>query len=250
MVIDGSAYVYSLSPHTGTLAEYSERIFSEKISQFSLQHCRVDVFFYQYKSDSLKAYARESRGMGKRCKVTLSGKVLGNWKTFMRNDNNKTELFCLLAKSIGTIETGIVYATFNETSICNKLARQQIFCTHEEADTRMFVHLKHAIEKDVLAQLASCLMIQTLSFLQLLFSKNYKSKDSKNFGCLLGSSEAGVGFPSMLCLHHLDLQNVRHFFFSMHLVGATLFLVLGERVKNTSTRLGMFSQKLLTHFSS
>ena len=104
----------------------------------------------------MKAYARESRGMGKRYKVTMSGKVPRDWKTFMRNDNNKSELFCLLAKSICTIEDGIVYASYNETSICNKLARQQIPCTHEEADTRIFVHLKNAIERDCIS--SACIM--------------------------------------------------------------------------------------------
>ena len=74
----------------------------------------------------------------------------------MRNDNNKSELFCLLAKSICTIEDGIVYASYNETSICNKLTRQQIPCTHEEADTRIFVHLKNAIERDCIS--SACIM--------------------------------------------------------------------------------------------
>ena len=66
---------------------------------------------------------------------------------------NKSELFCLLAKSI---EDGIVYASYNETSICNKFARQQIPCTHEEADTRIFVHLKNAIERDCIS--SACIM--------------------------------------------------------------------------------------------
>ena len=65
----------------------------------------------------------------------------------MRNDNNKSELFSLSVKSICTFENGIVYATHNETTTCNIIARQTISRTHKEADTRLFVYIKHAIEK-------------------------------------------------------------------------------------------------------
>ena len=54
----------------------------------------------------------------------------------------------LLAKSIYTINKGLVYATIKDRSISNKIVRESIQCTHEEADSRIFVHLKHAIEKD------------------------------------------------------------------------------------------------------
>ena len=59
----------------------------------------------------------------------------------------KLELFSLLADSIYQIENGIVYATKNSSSISNKIARAGIQCTHEEADTRVFVHLTNAIDK-------------------------------------------------------------------------------------------------------
>ena len=36
----------------------------------------------------------------------------------------------------------------NETSVCNKIARPAIPCSHEEADSRIFVHLQHAVEHD------------------------------------------------------------------------------------------------------
>ena len=48
------------------------------------------------------------------------------------------------------IEKGIVYVTKNSSSISNKIARAGIQCTHEEAVTRVFVHLKNAIEVDLI----------------------------------------------------------------------------------------------------
>ena len=95
------------------------------IDAFAKTHTRVDVVFDQYKLDSLKSYTREVRGTGERQKVTLTGHVPNNWESFLRNNDNKTELYSLLAK--------IVYT-----------------CSHEEADTRMFVHLKHALAKDII----------------------------------------------------------------------------------------------------
>ena len=90
----------------------------------------------------------------------------------MRNDNRKSELFGLLAKGINTIDNGI--ACYNETSIYNKIARQQISCSQKVADTRLFVHLKHAIEKYCITS-ACILSIDTdIILLAIAFLKNWK----------------------------------------------------------------------------
>ena len=129
-------------------AGYANTDFSGKVSKIASNYRRVDIVFDDYRKDSLKSYTRMSRGEGRRCKVTPSGKVPQNWQSFLRNDDNKMELFILLAKSIYTIDKGIVYCTIKDSSICNKVIRSPINCSHEEADTRVFVHLKHAIQKD------------------------------------------------------------------------------------------------------
>ena len=61
MLINGSVFIYSLTPQTGTFAEFSEMTFAGKIAQFSLNHHWVDVVFDRYKPDGFKAYTRESR---------------------------------------------------------------------------------------------------------------------------------------------------------------------------------------------
>ena len=58
------------------------------------------------------------------------------------------DLFEFLAKSIYVVETGIANATVANRTICNNIIRRLIECTHEDADTRLIVHLKHAIQKD------------------------------------------------------------------------------------------------------
>ena len=70
---------------------------------------------------------------------------------FLRNNHNKTDLFMLLAKSI-YIEDAVVYATIQNSSISNKVIRSPIHCTQEEADTIIFAHLKHSIERDFITR--------------------------------------------------------------------------------------------------
>ena len=150
LLIDGSMLVHANSPKTETFSEYA-KTFAKKISDSTKKHMRVDVIFDQYRNGSLKSHTRSLRGDGRKCKVMPNGKVPKNWKGFLRNSSNKTDLFDLLAKSIYSIETGIVYATVANSSICNKILRTPIQCTHEEADTRLFAHLKHAIQNDLIA---------------------------------------------------------------------------------------------------
>lgn len=148
LILDGSVLVYSNQTTKGTFEEYSHT-FDMQIDEFAQRHSRVDVIFDQYKPNSLKAHARKKRGTGQRMKVTNNGHVPTNWKAFLRDNENKTELFSMLAKSIYNIDNGVVYATINNSSVCNKIARNSITCNHEEADTRIFIHLKHAIEMDL-----------------------------------------------------------------------------------------------------
>ena len=57
-------------------------------------------------------------------------------------------MFIFLAKNIYSIIGGVDYTTIQNSSISNKVIRSPIQRTQEEADTRMFVHLKHSIERD------------------------------------------------------------------------------------------------------
>ena len=65
----------------------------------------------------------------------------------MRNDQNKTELFMMLAKSLTTMESNFdTFATNLENVLLNNVNNlDELFpCNHEEADTRIFLHAKNA----------------------------------------------------------------------------------------------------------
>ena len=91
----------------------------------------------------------------------------------------------MLAKSIYNITSGLVYATLNASSVCNKIVRNTIVCTHEEADTRIFIHLKHAIQKDVIR--TACILANDTDVIILAVSHFAQLK-------LLGLEQLWVSF--------------------------------------------------------
>lgn len=59
---------------------------------------RIDVIWDEYFIDSLKLLERIRRGKGIRRRVLLDFNVLGNWESFLREEENKKELFVYLLK--------------------------------------------------------------------------------------------------------------------------------------------------------
>ena len=71
-----------------------------------------------------------------------------NWKSFLRLDDNKKELFQYLAASVQSL--GISDVEVISTADVDVISSSTIDkaglapCNHEEADTRIFVHARHA----------------------------------------------------------------------------------------------------------
>ena len=61
---------------------------------------RVDVAFDTYKEQSLKTATRVKRGKDVRRKVQENSVEPTNWKDFLHLDQNKTELFHFLSKTM------------------------------------------------------------------------------------------------------------------------------------------------------
>ena len=78
---------------------------------------RLGIVWDVYQKDSLKSATREKGGSGTRRKVFPSTHIPSNWQSFLRIDDNKTELFSLLAQQAVTlpIEEGKeLYSTCGE----------------------------------------------------------------------------------------------------------------------------------------
>ena len=117
---------------------------------------RLDVVFDVYIEGSLKDCTRLKRGHGERRRVGKNTSLpLGRkWAAFLRDSLNKTELFELVAQKISEIEARdkMIFATVGKEVFSSP--KSTIFdsnyslispCSHEEADTRMLLHAKHAV---------------------------------------------------------------------------------------------------------
>ena len=110
MSVDSSMFVNAHPPKGDTFADYT-KAFVKNLSIRAVKHMRVHIVFDNYNKDSLKTQTRNNIGYGRRCKNIPNAKIPKNWQSFLKNTSNKEELFELLAKSIYSIEKGIVYAT-------------------------------------------------------------------------------------------------------------------------------------------
>ena len=153
-IIDGAALVQMLPPgpaktfgqYAHNFAEYiGKRMKSEGLS-------RIDVVFDRYFPDSLKGDTREKRGnaSGTRISVKESTPICKNWGNFLRVSGNKEELFSLIAKQLESsqVQGNVIVATSGEDVKCSSSLNIESLCpsNHEEADTRIFLHARHAAE--------------------------------------------------------------------------------------------------------
>ena len=58
-----------------------------------------------YIKDSMKLSTRGNRGTGTCKRVSANGKLPGNWKNFLRNDDNKGKLFLFLGRECVSKDT-------------------------------------------------------------------------------------------------------------------------------------------------
>ena len=150
-ILDGAVVVNFLKPiGAKTFDDYAVKVFLPYI-QGQLQHVsRVDIVWDQYLQNSLKSHTRSKRGKGIRRRVNTSTNVPTNWQQFLRDEGNKIELFAFLVEHIRHIlVTGKQIASTNRSEVVcipprdtNHLAP----CNHEEADTRMILHLADAVD--------------------------------------------------------------------------------------------------------
>ena len=105
------------------------------------------MVFDVYRKNSLKAATRVKRGKGHTRLVAPETKIPGNWNEFFRDDSNKTELFTFLSEHLviqSYPEGKLLFTTVNNQVLCNKNVCMNE-CDHEEADTRMLLHLKDCL---------------------------------------------------------------------------------------------------------
>ena len=118
---------------------------------------RVDIIFDRYLPKSLKQSTREKRkntGIVVRQKVLPSSPIRGNWNSFLLVEKNKEELFHYLAKCVQSCETRgkVLVSTYDESIVTAANITMSYMedlqpCSHEEADTCIFLHAAHCAKQ-------------------------------------------------------------------------------------------------------
>ena len=131
-----------------TFQDYAHGVFLPYIERM-LQHVvRVDTDWDVYRDDSLKAYTRQNRGTGRRIRVANNTSITGSWKNFLRVDANKDALFKFLAATIQEFTSPQgkqIISTHGQNVVSSSITDlSMLFCSHEEADTRLMFHASHA----------------------------------------------------------------------------------------------------------
>ena len=153
VILDGAAIVQMLKVvGVSTFEQYANDIFKPYVTSILRAVDRVDIVWDSYKADSLKASIREKRGKGIRRRVSPSTAVPKNWQDFLRVDDNKQELFHYLSQCCvsWTLDANkeIVATDCEQVLVCPARDISSLApCSHEEADTRMFVHAAEAANR-------------------------------------------------------------------------------------------------------
>ncbi|ELU07992.1 hypothetical protein CAPTEDRAFT_216620 [Capitella teleta] len=152
LILDGAAVVHMLNPGPSTtFQQYVDCIFLPYIVNKISNIKRLDIVWDVYDPHSLKASTRERRGHGVRRRVVLKSRIPKMWKEFLCNDENKSDLFHLLShavNSLAPVPGKEIYATLGADVLTTSENISAISpCTHEEADTRVILHLHDAVQK-------------------------------------------------------------------------------------------------------
>ncbi len=165
-IFDGPVIVHTLHTEVKTFNQYATDIFLPWTKRVLR---RIDIVWDCYKLDSLKVFTREKRGHGVRRKVSGNAKFPSKFQDFLRDSNNKKELFEFLTQKVldcdyppdkqvyitsgNSILFSIVYifnfaVVFVGSSVhCKGACVPMPSSDHEEADTRMCLHIKDSLEK-------------------------------------------------------------------------------------------------------
>ena len=101
MILDGVFVAQMLSPRTlDTFQDYSNSVFLPYIFGQLQSVRRLDIVWDVYLADSLKAGTKSKRGQGQRRKVLPLAPLPYTWKSSLKNDENRSDLFCFLSKQI------------------------------------------------------------------------------------------------------------------------------------------------------
>ena len=189
VIIDGGALIHSLppKPSCSSFDDYSSMLFVPRIRYEFLSCHRLDIIWDRYFPMSIKETTRDKRSAdkdgGTRQRVVGSAKVPhgpNKWSSFLTDSKNKEELFDFLTSE--AIRPGLypdskdLYITSNEAVLHTGPGEEMTeLSNHEEADTRIIVHMMKALNNNNTILVQTCdtdVVIIILGKFQDILSKN------------------------------------------------------------------------------
>eukprot|EP00734_Pompholyxophrys_sp_LG126_P000119 Pompholyxophrys_sp_v1_NODE_11_length_5290_cov_18.520778.p1 type:complete len:404 gc:universal NODE_11_length_5290_cov_18.520778:3057-4268(+) len=151
-IFDGPVLLHTLSSSVAVVFDdYATRVFIPFFERELKRSSRVDVVWDVYLPESLKESTQEKRGKGTRRKVSEQTKMPRDFAKFLLDCDNKQEFMNFLSAKTASYlrcQPGQrVFITKNSDVISIGSDRQMTPCDHEEADSRIIVHLKDALQE-------------------------------------------------------------------------------------------------------
>lgn len=152
LIVDGGALIHMLVPGRGiaTFTDFKTMCFKKYIQCELRKVSSLHIVWDTYKEQSIKDATRSGRGTGVRIKVDSNVKIPGNWTEFLRDSKNKAELFKFLGDNPVDTQSipGDLYISSADGKTVKHWGRGEDmegqFCK-EEADSRMVLHILHAL---------------------------------------------------------------------------------------------------------
>ena len=151
VVQDGGQLIHQLDARgTGTFEQFTQRLFLKHLQVELRKVSRLDIVWDTYRPMSIKGHTRDERGHCVRLKVDPNMRIPGNWSEFLRDSTNKVELFKYLSGAVMQRfhSGGDIYITMSNGTTVGHVGPGEdmtTVCNQEEADTRIILHIIHAL---------------------------------------------------------------------------------------------------------
>ena len=204
----------------------------------------------EYVENSLKATMRSDRGAGVRKRVAANNQLPRNWKELLRVDENKRELFKFLAESTSSLEVEKQVISTYGKQVLTRLPRNGISSqapsSHEEADTRMLLHVQDALQqgykKILLRTVDTDVVVLAAAFLQQVTEGEHL-----DLWVAFGTGNHFRYIAAHEIATKLGQKSPRLYLFSMPLQAVTLCLVSEVEGRKQRLKHGNLTRTLQTH---
>ena len=144
----GGQLVHQLDARgTGTFEQFTQRLFLKHLQVELRKVSRLDIVCDTYRPMSIKGHTRDECV---RLKVGPNVRIPGKWSEFLRDSTNKVELFKYLSGEVMQPfhSGGDIYTTMSNGTTGGHAGPGEdmaTVCNQEEADTRIILHIIHAL---------------------------------------------------------------------------------------------------------